>query len=177
MRNLMYSAAVLLSAAFAPAAFAGCGKSTFTHLAVTHPGARAASLATRPDASVDSPGKIVGLWLNMVSIGGQEIFQAFESFSSDGLEVLNDNGSPLEGNVCLGVWSVNPRKVILVNHPAWSYDSNGNLIGTVVIREQITVDPGGNTFTGTVTVDTYDLMGNVAAPEFQADLAGKRITP
>ena len=27
-----------------------------------------------------------------------------------------------------------------VNHP-WNYDSNGNLIGTVVIREQVALDP------------------------------------
>ena len=47
------------------------------------------------------PQSVVGLWLTTGTIEGQQT-QSFEAFTSDGLEVLNDNGSPLEGNVCLG---------------------------------------------------------------------------
>ena len=118
----------------------------------------------------------VGLWAVNVTLGGQVIYQAFESFTLDGLEFLNDNGPTLEGNVCFGVWTAPSRNTIKVYHPSWNYDMSGNLIGTVVIRDQITLDASGNSFKGTVVVDTYDLNGNVAAPELQAQLSGKRIT-
>lgn len=111
-----------------------------------------------------------------LTLGGQIIYQAFESFTSDGLEFLNDNGSPLEGNVCFGAWTPPSRNTVRVYHPSWNYDMAGNLIGTVIIKEQFTFDPGGNSFRGTVVVNTYDLNGHVSGPELQAQLSGKRIT-
>ncbi|MBV8817329.1 MAG: hypothetical protein JO022_03160, partial [Acidobacteriaceae bacterium] len=97
-----------------------------------------------------------------------------ESFTTDGLEFLNDNGSPLEGNVCLGVWAINGRQV-RVNHPSWNYDANGNLIGTVSIRSLITVDQSGNTFKGTLNVVVYDLNGHTT-DSYSGQLTGQRIS-
>jgi hypothetical protein len=161
-----------LGALLTSTAWAGCGRATSTNFPVLLPEEKAAARQTL--ASEDNQG-IVGLWLTTVTADGQPVFQAFESFSSDGLEVLNDNGAPQAGNVCLGVW-ISAGRNIKVNHPSWNYDSNGNLIGTVVIREQVALDPGGNSFKGTVTVDVYDLNGKQVQPTFTAQLSGKRIT-
>jgi hypothetical protein len=56
-----------------------------------------------------------------------------------------------------------------------AYDNNGNLTGIAIIREQIILDPGGNSFKGTFTVDIVDLNSN---PVFHAagTVSAKRIT-
>lgn len=118
----------------------------------------------------------VGMWSVNVTISGQTIYQAFESFTIDGLEFLNDNGPTLEGNVCFGVWSSPSRNTVKIYHPSWNYDANGNLNGTVTIKQQITLDPGGNSFKGNVVVNVYDLNGNTQGPALQAQVSGKRIT-
>lgn len=117
---------------------------------------------------------IVGLWLTTGTIEGQQT-QAFEAFTGDGIEILNDNGSPIEGNECLGIWQTGAKDVISVNHPSWYYDPAGNLIGTAIIKEQITVDAGGRSFHGTLTVDIYDLSGNLQV-HLAGTYEGKRIT-
>lgn len=119
---------------------------------------------------------IVGLWLSTVLIGGQPVYQAFESFTSDGLEILNDNGSTLNGNVCLGVWAPTGRNALKVNHPSWNYDDHGNLIGTVILKSQITIDPGGNSFRGTITEYDCDVNFKNCTSPGTAMLAGTRIT-
>jgi hypothetical protein len=173
--------AAALSVLLAPGASA-CGKGLAFKLSVLPPGQQTKALAAPANAGMtmledDAPaGSAVGLWTVDVSVGGQTIYQAFESFTGDGLEFLNDNGSPVEGSVCFGVWNKQSKNTVKVYHPAWSYDMNGNLIGTVIIREQFTFDPGNNSFKGTVVVDFYDLNGHVAAPELQAQLTGKRVT-
>jgi hypothetical protein len=119
---------------------------------------------------------IVGLWLDTVTIEGQPYGQSFEAFTSDGIEILNDSGSPSLGNVCLGVWAATgPGKTIKVTHPSWNYLPDGTLIGTVVIGEKITVDPDGNHFHGPVTVDVYDLDANLLV-HLDGAVTARRIT-
>jgi hypothetical protein len=175
--------AAALSMLFAPGASAGCGRELASKLSIVLPDEQAqtrtaagAAETARPEDTTLLALSAVGLWAVNVSLSGQVIFQAFESFTIEGLEFLNDNGPTLEGNVCFGVWTAPSRNAVRVYHPSWNYDMSGNLIGTVIIKEQITLDPGGNSFKGTVVVDTYDLNGQVAAPELQAQLSGKRIT-
>ena len=169
-----------LSFFLAPGASASCGKMA-ARLSVLMPeshstaNARVVELAPSQGPSVQ-PGQIAGLWASNVLIDGQVIFQAFESFTGEGLEFLNDNGSPIEGNVCFGTWSSVSKNKLVIYHPAWNYDQNGNLIGTVIIKTRITLDADAGTFNGTLTVDTYDLNGNVVAPQLQADVTGTRVT-
>jgi hypothetical protein len=169
-----------LSVVFASHAYAGCGHTTVSsNLSILMPEAvhaRAiAGAATTQELESNGNG-IVGLWLANVTIGGQLAYQAFESFTGDGLETLNDNGAPQAGNVCLGVWIATGRNSLKINHPSWNYDNNGNVIGTVIIKSQIVLDPSGNTYKGTVTIDVYDLNGNSVAPTTKGQLNAKRIT-
>lgn len=174
-----------LTTLLAPAASAGCGKGLVSRLQVLTPENAPENqprlnpaLTGHEDTPEPASGiiRVAGLWSTSVSLGGQVIFQAFEAFTGDGLEFLNDNGSPLEGNVCFGTWTVTSRNTVGVYHPSWSYDANGNLIGTTVIKSSIAFDAAGNSFKGTVIVDTYDLNGKVAGPRLEAQLTGKRVT-
>lgn len=103
---------------------------------------------------------IVGLWNITFTSGGQVVDQGFDAWHADGTETLNDNPPPSTGNVCLGVWQ-QMGKTFKLKHPSWTYDNNGNLTGIATIREQVTLDPGGNGFKGTFTIDFADLNNNI----------------
>lgn len=179
MKIITYTAIALLGALSTSPAFAGCGKpSRFNLPALSLKGRTVAERAAgqvAADATVPGKGNISGLWLSTVTAGTQTAFQSFEAFTQDGLEFLNDNGSPIEGNVCFGVWTAE-GKGVKVTHPSWNYDPSGNLIGTVIIRETLTLDPNGATFTGSVSVEAFDLNGNSFGIVFEGDVSGTRIT-
>jgi hypothetical protein len=53
---------------------------------------------------------------------------------------------------------------------------NGNFIGTVMIREVVTLDRNGNKFTGTSTVDLFDVTGTLT-DHFDGQFVGTRVNP
>jgi hypothetical protein len=175
-----YLGAAAIVIASAPGA-QGCGHAVLPGLLLpesTEARTVGANQSVEPRPDDDSAGyqAIVGLWLSTVLVGGQPVFQGFESFTSDGLEVLNDNGAPQAGNVCLGVWAPTGKNTLKVNHPSWNYDNNGNVIGTVIIKSQITIESGGNSFKGTITEYFCDVNGKNCTSPGTAQLAGTRIT-
>jgi hypothetical protein len=118
---------------------------------------------------------IVGLWMSTFLSQGQIVDQGFDMWTSDGLEVLNDTPPPATGNVCLGTWVRVAPNTYLLKHPSWTFDAAGNLNGTAIIRETITVDPSGHTYKGTFTVDVLSLSGN-PLQHFAGTITGTRIT-
>jgi hypothetical protein len=139
-----------------------------------------ASLLTMfaPSASADrapAGASIVGLWHGTLSFNGQTLAQAFETFHGDGTEALNTNHAPLQGNVSFGVWVEGGPHTYKVTHPSWRWDASGNLIGTEVIRQTITMDVHGSTFTGTATIDILDLAGNLLTRFKGLEVKGERI--
>jgi hypothetical protein len=135
----------------------------------------------RTPAAEDSPrdagdaNRIVGLWHTVFTSGGQTVDEGFDMWTSDGLEVLNDTPPPATGNVCLGVWAKTGGNTIKLNHPSWTFDANGNLNGTAVIKETISVDPGNNSFKGTFTIDIFTLQGQNVF-HLEGTVAATRIT-
>ena len=128
-----------------------------------------------PAAPVVEP-SIVGYWYVRFTVDDQLVDDGFDTWLSDGIEVLNDTSTPSSGNVCLGAWTKTAPYTYTLKHPSWIFDdANVNLIGVAIIKEQITLDPSGNSFTGTTEVDLFDLSGN-ALNTFTSDLSGKRIT-
>lgn len=103
---------------------------------------------------------IVGLWNITFTSGGQVVDQGFDVWHSDGTELLNDTPAPATGNICVGIYARTATLAFKLYHPSWTFDDKGNLNGTAIIREQVTLDPNGDSFQGTFTVDTYDLAGN-----------------
>ena len=127
-------------------------------------------------AALASPATIVGLWNLTFSSGGQVVDVAFDAWHSDGTEILNDYTNPIQGNVCLGVWEQTGPRSYKLKHPSWSFDGNGNLLGTVIIGEKVTVSPDGNNFSGSYTYDVYDVAGNFQV-EYTGQVKATRIKP
>jgi hypothetical protein len=108
-----------------------------------------------------SNGSIVGLWHVTYTSGGQLFYEAFDEWHSDGTEFENANVPPTLGNVCFGVWRQTQAGAVELSHIGWSFDENGNSIGTFTIRETNVVLPDGNRYHGTFDYKAYDVNGNL----------------
>ena len=118
---------------------------------------------------------IVGLWYITFYSGPYVVDQGFDVWHSDGTEVLNDFTDPIEDNVCLGVWSQSGQTIKL-KHPSWTFDTTGTLTGTALIGETITLDAGGNSFSGSYTINLYDTAGNPTG-KYQGVVKATRVMP
>jgi hypothetical protein len=116
----------------------------------------------------DTTDPIVGFWQVTLTAKGNNpgppdgtvLDKGFSQWHSDGTEILNSSRPPVTQSFCLGVWKkVAPGKYKL-NHFPISWDPNGNLVGLANIREEVTLSPNGNSFTGTFTLVQYDQAGN-----------------
>jgi hypothetical protein len=184
--NLMASVAILtLMAMFAPALKATCHASSNPRFGATWSESKfpqvqgnIASFSAENTKDQEEV-SIVGLWHVFFVSGGQPFDEGFEVFHSDGTEVLNDNASPQPpnsaGSVCLGVYKKIAPATYKLRHPFWNIDANGNLAGSGVILETLTVDEDGDSYHGTFTFDLFNLSGNLIL-ETTGELNAKRIT-
>ena len=128
-------------------------------------------------------GSIVGLWsVQFVSEGsegipdGAVIDQGYATWHSDGTEIMNSGRPPITGSFCMGVWKSTGRFTYKLNHFALSWDPTGTtFVGPGNIRENLTLDHGGDSYSGTFTIDQYDTNGNLLA-HVQGNVTGQRIT-
>jgi hypothetical protein len=127
-------------------------------LKMMFPGTKAETEVTAND-SVNPT--IVGLWHNVYSSGGEVVDEGFETYHADGTEMLVDLSPPATDNVCSGTWIQTGAFTYKLNHPSWYFDMDGNLLGMAVIKDSVTLDRDGNSFSGTETVDIYDLDGKL----------------
>jgi hypothetical protein len=164
----------------APRATAGCGDpNTLQGPFVLAQEAPLASLLARaPEAEKSSARgpagpSIVGMWnFQLVSEGnaahnpsipdGAIIDFGYHQIHSDGTEIINSGGhAPATENFCLGVWGQTAFLTYEVNHFPLSYNATtGALANLINLREQLTLSPSGDSFTGTFTLDVYDTKGN-----------------
>jgi hypothetical protein len=56
--------------------------------------------------------------------------QAFETFTSDGNELMIDTTPPALDNVCNGVWANVGHRKYRIKHPSWTFAPDGSLTGT-----------------------------------------------
>jgi hypothetical protein len=126
---------------------------------------------------------IVGLWhIKFVSEGtvgvpdGTEIDAGYAQWHSDGTEFMNSGArSPITSSFCMGVWKSLGGSKYKLNHFAIAWDSTGsNLVGPANIKEEVTLDPTGDKFAGTFTIDQYDESGNNLG-HAQGNITGTRI--
>lgn len=161
-------AVAAMAAVFAAGGNAQCLASANPRTMVTLPdgiNGSSPSAADRQRAEVAKPKaendafSIVGVWnVNFVS-GGVSVDQGFDLWSSDGTEVLNDTPPPATGNVCVGVWIKTAETTFKLKHVSWTFDAGGNLNGTAIIRETVTLGSGADSYQGPFTVDVFDLSG------------------
>jgi hypothetical protein len=178
---LMFGLVIGFCEVFASSASAQCGpqlKNKQPALAFSIQGKE--NRVTEQKESIESgeAPRIVGLWDVQFLVDGQVVDEGFDQYHSDGTEVLNDTPPPAAGSVCLGVYVKTGKRSIKLKHPSWIYDAtNTTVIGRATILENITLDPSGNSFTGTFILQLRDLMGNPLAPDAPGQLKGDRIIP
>lgn len=122
---------------------------------------------------------IVGFWNTTFFVGDTDAVwdQAFEQWHSDGTELAVDNAVPPSlGNVCVGVWKQVGRSIKLL-HYTWNWNPDGTKAGTFRLEMTVTVDRGGNRFSGTYISDSFDVDGH-RIEELHAEgvVSGERIT-
>ena len=124
----------------------------------------------------ETPPSIVGMWMTTFTAGGEVLDAGFDVWHSDGTQILNDYPPPATGNVCIGIWQQTGPLTYQLNHPSWAYDpdTNTNVVGITYILEKITLDPSGEKFTGTASLEGYDLDGNHIFHQ-DAEVSGDRI--
>jgi len=179
--RLFYSVVVIAAATVGivlPArADASCGDKALARIAPSSLNLNAAPRVTAVahfDNESDQRAAIVGLWQVTLTAGGEVIDVGFDAWHADGTETLNDV-SPISHNVCLGVWKQTGRRTFELKHPAFRYDAAGNYIGTLVLRETNVVSRNGNRFSGTFTIEFFDLTGTSIFMG-AGEIVGERVT-
>jgi hypothetical protein len=124
-------------------------------------------------SGLDQP-SIVGLWSVTLTSGGSVIDFGYDAWHADGTETLTD-ASPISHNVCLGVWKQTGRRTVQLKHPALRFDPSGNVIGTLILRETNVLNRAGDRFTGTFTIEFFDLNG-VSVFIGTGEIVGERVT-
>ena len=135
------------------------------------------------DSSGDSNPSVVGMWHVTFKSNGNNVppflvpdgailDDGYAQWHSDGTEIMNSSRDPATSSFCLGVWESDGGRAYKLNHFALSWDNTGGLcvpppgaasclVGRTNIRERITVDPHGDSYSGTVTIDQYDTSGKL----------------
>lgn len=119
---------------------------------------------------------IVGMWaFTMTPTAGPGDF-GFQQWHSDGTELMNSGGrAPAAENFCMGVWRQVGNRYHL-NHLALSYDpGSGQLNARVNIKEDVMLDPSGNSYSGTFTLDVYDPTGTTQVAHQQGQVTAQRV--
>ncbi|HXE63997.1 MAG TPA: hypothetical protein VN519_10685 [Bryobacteraceae bacterium] len=173
---IMPLAAGILLAISVSNAVAGCGDTSSLkgpfQFALTSADSRqeqpAAQAATAKFQGRPTP-SIIGFWkFQFISRGntthnpsipdGALLDFGYMQWHSDGTELIN---SAVHSDFCMGVWAKTGFLTFEINHFAINYDPSTGMIASYVnVREQDTLSPSGDRYTGTLTIDVYDPMGN-----------------
>jgi hypothetical protein len=174
------ASAIAVCTIFAGSAAAQCGTAppqmaALARSAMLWPEPSLPEAAVQPNASEDSGTQIVGLWRIKFRSGGVIVDEGWDTFHSDGSEILID--TPF-GSVCPGVWEKTGPRTHKLNHPYFNFDAAGQAAVSVgIYRAQITLAADGNSFTGSFTWDSYDFSGKlIPAAHVAGTLAAKRVT-
>jgi len=179
LRSAAVMAAVTAAMLFPARAYASCGDKALARIApsgLTLSGTPRTLLESAPafEREPDRVAAIVGLWQVTLTAGGEVIDVGFDAWHADGTETLNDV-SPISHNVCLGVWKQTGRRTFELKHPAFRYDAAGNYIGTLILRETNVVNRAGDRFSGTFTIEFFDLAGTSIFMG-AGEIVGERVT-
>jgi hypothetical protein len=161
---------------FVSNAFAGCGDLNLQgpfEFAQSSESRLLAASAEEETASAHRWGgvSIVGMWkFQLISKGntghnppipdGSLLDYGFRQWHSDGTEIQNSAGVP-GGGFCLGVWGQTAFLTFELNHFPIAFNaSSPSPANYINLREQDTLSPSGDSYTGTFTENIYDTKGN-----------------
>jgi hypothetical protein len=147
--------------------------------------AHSGTLAGAPNLSAYANPSIVGLWrFAFTAPDDSALDWGFQTWHSDGTEITNSGGRPpRSGNFCMGVWSQQAKGEYDLNHWAISWGDppdfdDSSITGIINIREHVVLDKSGDSMSGTVSLDLYDLDGTTfLAHLVDGTVTGTRISP
>ena len=176
LKLINFAAGIVVVAGLSVSALASCGDS-LSAMAAGAASAQSQSRAIQPNSQSagDNSGTMVGLWHIVFTVGDTTIQEAYQLWNAGGTEVHNPNVDPRGGSVCLGVWKHAEHGAFKLAHRVWSYDTNGTFLGTIHLSETVTLGGGGNTHSGSFTLDFYDPSGNFLF-EVAGNVTGERIS-
>lgn len=143
---------------------------------VAQPDLELDSKPTQASASDErSQASIVGLWRIKFTSGGTVIDEGWDQWHTDGIETLID--IPF-GSLCPGVWERTGPLTFKLNHPAFNFNTAGTAaVSIFVYRGRVTLSPGGDSFTGVFTWDSYDFSGKfIPGTHLEGTLSARRVT-
>ncbi len=118
---------------------------------------------------------IVGFWrVNYKDGAGHLLFASLQQWHSDNTEFEFADIPTIPGDICMGVWTSAGRNTTLW-HTAWTFDSNGNPSGTMVLTGVHKLSADGNTFTAPFDLQFFNLGGTMVA-EIKGVARGDRLT-
>jgi hypothetical protein len=198
-------AAVLVSTCFVSQAYAGCSPFEAVPAAPGTPApaapqapalhgfqgasfVQAAAKATLVhdngfDLPWDNVAPIVGLWKIQFIVddgtpAGMVIDDGYATWHADGTELMNSGRPPITSSFCMGAWKQTGPATFSLNHYALSWDATGTqFIGPTNIRETVTVDRRGKTYSGQFTITQYMPDGKTPAGGVSGKVKGTRIEP
>jgi hypothetical protein len=147
-----------------------------------------ASLQTSDDDDDGGP-SIVGMWhavLTAQTMNGAPVNMVIDNaivvWHKDGTEIMNSSRPAQDGNFCLGVWAKTGKLKYYLNHIPWAGNDPtnapsgiGNPQAGAQLIEQVTLNPDGNSYSGTFTLTAYASNGQPTVT-FTGVLTATRIT-
>ncbi|GGY19798.1 hypothetical protein GCM10008098_10230 [Rhodanobacter panaciterrae] len=122
---------------------------------------------------------ITGLWqFTFTAKNGAPVDAGFVTWHADGTEIMNSGKPPPTSNFCMGVYRHTSVYGYKLNHYALGWDATGTVfLGPASIREQIQLDRGGNTYSGTFSITQFAQDGTTVTQYVAGTVAAKRLTP
>lgn len=180
MKNALRASAVAMlgfgAIAFSSSASAACGDGAMKQSAA-YQEEHGQALFRRVSDNPPGNGSIVGMWSFTFVAGGQTIDFGYVQWHSDGTELMNSGGrAPATENFCMGVWKQTAPNHYHLNHYALSYDSGtGNLNAKVNIKEDVTLNGNGTSYSGPFTLDVYDPHTNALLQHVAGQVTAQRV--
>jgi hypothetical protein len=128
---------------------------------------------------------ITGLWQftftakgNVGIPDGTQLDAGFVTWNADGTEIMNSGRAPPTSNFCMGAFRHTSVHGYRLNHYALAWDPTGTVfVGPANIREQLQLDRGGNTYSGTFSLTQFGTDGSTVLAHFTGVVAASRLTP
>ena len=135
------------------------GKNYGKHVAPT---TLPASMLARNNSKRAGQATIVGLWhIVHTASNGTLFLEGYDTWNSDGTENELANLPPATGNLCVGAYTRQGKKINLTTHVAWLWDTSNNFVGTLNMTQENKVAADGNSYTGTFDAKFYDTTGTL----------------
>lgn len=108
-----------------------------------------------PGEADNQQASIVGLWKFEMKVNGAIIDFGTVEWHDDGTEMTISGGrNPADGDTCMGAWQQVGRAKFTLNHIAMAY-AGGAYLGVAHFRELVSVDPTGQSYSGSFTVQQF----------------------